>query len=162
MGSWDRWAPVPSMAFLHGSWRGVYIKIAHDKGRERQKWGVLARMGTAHVGEIEAHVYKRNLSGYHGYRRDLFVMSWDSSCGQLDLTTSQHVVTDALTSACGQSMGQGFSLLYAVSIVWLAVCSQSDGAQISNCFNFCAWGFYRSVRRPMLCNVSKCHYFLMW
>lgn len=64
-------------------------------------------------------MFTGEFSGYHGYRREMFVMSWDSSCGQFDLTTSQHVITGQLASTCGQYMGQGFSLLYAVSSIYV-------------------------------------------
>jgi hypothetical protein len=89
---------------------------AGEREREREVGSVRAN-GNSPCGENEAHVYKRDLSGLHGYRRDLLVMSRDSSCGQFNLTTSLHVVPDTLTSTYGLSMGLGFSILYAVSTV---------------------------------------------
>jgi hypothetical protein len=153
MSSWDRWASVPSMAFVHGSWRGVYIKIARDKGRkrerERQKWGVLARMRTAHVGKRGACLQEKSLR-----------LPWlpeRSVCNELRLILWSVGLDDQ--SARGNRRARiclwavyGAGVLATLRCKYCD-CSQSDGAQILNCFNFCAWGFYRSVRRPMLCNV---------
>lgn len=115
MSGWKRQIAV---RFIPDRCRGAqYIKITHGNTKlyvVKGEVGVDGANGNSPCGEMR-RMFTREFSGYHGYRRYMFVMSWDSSCGQFKLTTSQHVLAEPLAPSCGQSMGQGFSLLYAVS-----------------------------------------------
>jgi hypothetical protein len=60
---------------------GGYIKITRDKKnilshveRGGEKWGVGGTNGSSPRGEM-GRMFTREFSGYHGNRRDIFVMS---------------------------------------------------------------------------------------